>query len=153
MSGPSSCSADIQFTQARSLQTGMCAIHVNFSWPAATPSQTSTHGAIQFAAYEELKHFAALRQPDTWSFSQASTSSSLLNTSGSAPRLDGAASPSLVRGKPSVASENAGPPSGGPQRSLSAFELSVCAATSKLMAAVGTYPSQVDGTDVTYTRR
>ena len=100
-----------------------------------------SHGAIQFAVYEELKH--------------AAEGVSLQRFTGSLDRLLGggggdaggskaASSSSGGGGSGSGGGRGAGTSRRGHQvRELSPAEITACGALSKLAASVATYPSQV----------
>lgn len=84
-----------------------------------TPLLQVSHGAIQFAAYEELKSLMLSRR--------ARPAPSLA--------LSGSGPPGVGRAGGAALSQSTD--------QLSTFEVTICGSLSKLVASVSTYPSQV----------
>jgi hypothetical protein len=90
-----------------------------------------SHGAIQFAVYEELKSaaqgFAGFTRP-------------LVDSEGSGSEGNGRRGSSSSKRQVAAAAAVAAAP-----RELSPAEITACGALSKLVASVATYPSQARG--------
>lgn len=94
--------------------------------------QQSTHGAVQFAVYEELKYFASRinRLPTLLPGAETPAGKDASGSSSSGSSGSSGGQPGSGDGKAQA-------------RTLSSAELSLFAAASKLSASVFTYPTQV----------
>lgn len=98
-----------------------------------------SHGAIQFAVYEELKHAAegASLQRFTHSLDR------LLGGSNSSSAGSSSSGGSQSRAGDSSSGKSSGGRRQRTTRELTPAEITACGALSKLAASVATYPSQV----------